>query len=175
MPSEYMANILPPADYKKVRNEYRARFLLVGSIIVFASASFVIAALVPSEIAVATYEVPSVASATTSNATISSDTAAIKHTQALLTILAPATTTPSLDPLSFALAARPAGVSIATISYSVTNHTISIDGHANTPAETDAYRAALQNVPAFTNVSVPVGALLGEQGGGFTITIKGHF
>jgi hypothetical protein len=170
-----MTNILPPSADKRLRSEYRARFLLVGSIVLIVCAAFFLFAMAPAEIALFTAIPVPVTSTQDSNTNAPSDAGVIKHAKLLVGVLAPFTATTSLDELSAVLSARAAGISIESISYNVTGKTITINGTANSPNAVNAYHLALQSDPRFTNVSVPIGALLGEQNGGFTMTVSGTF
>ena len=48
-------------------------------------------------------------------------------------------------------------------------------GSADTTGGISAYRAALAADAAFASVSVPVGALVGTEGGRFSVTLSGTF
>jgi hypothetical protein len=170
-----MTNVLPPIADKRLKAEYRARFLLIGSMILLVSAICFLGALAPAEIALMTAPAVPVVAAQGSAADLKNDQAAITNTKALLAALQPITATSSLNALAAALSARPSGISINRISYNVTTNTITLVGTANTPDSVNAYHVALQNDPRFTNVSVPIGALLGEEDGSFTMTISGNF
>jgi hypothetical protein len=98
--------------------------------------------------------------------------------QLLLTQLHPllsATTSPS-GAVAFALASRPSGVTIERISYTSGDEgSLIIVGTALARELIEAFRAALSADPHFSDVSVPVGDLIGVGGGHFSITLSGAF
>jgi type IV pilus assembly PilN-like protein len=166
-----MSNLLPAASQKDIRAEMRARFLFAFSLVVFCGAVLCALALIPAEVSLLFYAPPPTQVAQ-HNIDIAADNAAVAHTNALLTAMQPFATSSSLDDISEALSKLGTGVSVNDISYNVIEHSLSLAGKAQTPDEVNALRQALQADPTFTNVSVPVSALLGSQGGGFTITMN---
>jgi hypothetical protein len=166
-----MANVLPLQEYRRLRKEMHARFLIVGSLVLFVCALAVVAAFLPAEIAIATSATSVSAPSRDVPSDPQSDRTAIQSAQSLLAALSPVTATSSLDSLAAALSARPSGIEIDAISYSVADRTIALTGKAPAPGDVDSYRAALAKDPHFTSVSVPVDALIGEQDGSFTMTL----
>jgi len=169
-----MTNVIPSEEYKRVRREYRARFLFIGSLALLLCALFTAAALIPAEITLRTLApAPNPAGAAPGNT--AADTTAIKNSQGLLTAVSSLSATSSLNAIGDALSARPPGISIVEISYDISGHVITLSGTAANPEDVNAYRMALQKNPEFESVSVPVQALLGTQNGAFTMTLGGNF
>ncbi|HUO50436.1 MAG TPA: hypothetical protein VMU25_02640 [Candidatus Paceibacterota bacterium] len=167
-----MSNLLPPQSQKHMRIEYRARFLLVAALVILGCAALALLALVPAEIAVVKLPSPE-ATSTQSTTDAKADRAVLAQAQGLLHILGPIAATPSFDPIADVLSERGSGITIRALSYSIANHTIVLLGSADSPDHLNAFRAVLQADSHFSNVSVPVNALLGtEQNGGFTISMK---
>jgi hypothetical protein len=169
-----MANVLPSPEYRRLRSEVRARFLLVGSFVLLVCALGVLCAFLPAEIAIATAAMPASVPAQSVPSDPQSDRAAIQSAQSLLTALSPVMATSSLQELAAALSARQSGITIDAIVYSISTKTITLTGNAAAPGEVDSYRAALAKDGHFSSVSVPVAALIGEQNGGFTMTLGVH-
>lgn len=165
-------NLLPPASMKKMRADFRARFVLAGAAILLACALIYSLALVPAEISVIAFKQPATPASPQAGASFQSDSAALAQTNALLSAIAPFTATSSLGAIQSALADRSAGITFTAMTYSAVQRTLSISGHAATPGDLNAFREALGNDPAFKNVSVPVSALLGSQSGSFTVTMN---
>jgi len=155
-----------------MKAEFRSRFLLATALVLFVSASFFIIALTPAALAIASFAPAASQDLSPQSGDAKADSAAVAHTKALLTSLQPVSATSSLDALLAALSQRGEGVHVDNISYSVTQQSIAIAGHADTPGDVNTFQQALQSDLRFSNVSVPVSALLGSQGGGFTITMK---
>jgi len=149
----------------------RARFLLAFSLVVFCGAALCALALTPAEVSLLFYSSPPTQAAQ-QNINVPADTAAVAHTKALLVAMQPFATSSSLSDISEALSKLGTGVTVNDISYTAPNHSLSLGGEAQTPDDVNALRQALQADPTFSNVSVPVSALLGSQGGGFTITMN---
>jgi Tfp pilus assembly protein PilN len=167
-----MSNLLPPQAQKRMRAQFRARFLLVFSLVLLISAILFALALLPAEASLLSFASPDVQQNAQNNTTLAADSAALVHTKALLAQLAPMNATSSLDALAAALSQTGPGITIDDIEYSVSGQTISLAGHAQTPDEVNTFNEALQSDLRFGNVSVPVSALLGSQDGSFTITMK---
>jgi Tfp pilus assembly protein PilN len=155
-----------------MRAQYRARLLLVFSLVLLAGALFFALALAPAEASLLSFTSPTVQQNTQTNATLAADSAALTRAKALLTQLAPMDATSSLDALAAALSRAGTGITVDDIQYSVSGRSISLAGHAQTPDEVNTFNEALQSDPRFTGVSVPVSALLGSENGSFTITMK---
>lgn len=107
-----------------------------------------------------------------------SDRTEIARAQSLLQVLGPliAATTSPTKAISLALGRKGGGVRIDHITFtSGEPDTITISGFAETPVKIDTYRKALAAEAFFKNVSVPVGDLVGAQGGRFSMTLQGNF
>ena len=165
-------NLLPPASMKRMRAEYRARFVLAGASILLACALIFSLALVPAEVAVVAFAPSARSSSSQESADLKADTTALAQTKSLLAALAPFTATSSLSSVLSALSDRSTGIAFTGISYSTVQKTVSLSGHADTPEDLNAFRQTLQSDPEFQNVSVPVSALVGSQSGSFTITMN---
>ena len=157
---------------------YRARFIIAGALVALAVAALSVLALLPSYLALTIAAGASPAGVISPNASVQADRDAIQQTQSLFNTLSPlvsSTTTPT-DALTAALTARPNGVSVDHFTYAAGSPgALMIFGSGDTPGDINAYRAALANDPHFTNVSVPVGDLVGAAGGQFSITASGNF
>ncbi len=164
-------NLLPPDAQKKIRRDIRARFLLAFSLVLLTSALLSALALVPAEVALAFFSPPATRT-TPQTADVSQDAAIIKQTKGLVAVMQPFTATTSLDNLVAALSQVGVGITVSDISYSVSGHSLTLAGHAQTPSDVNTFRQNLQSDLRFTNVSVPVSALLGSQAGDYTITMK---
>lgn len=163
-------NLLPSASQKRVRSELRARFLLGLSAVLLSCAALFALALVPAEASLVFFSPPQMQTSPGSGDT-AQDNTAIAHTQALLTATQPFAATSSLDDVLAALSQQGPGIKIDDISYSITQKTLSISGQAQAPSDVNTFRENLETDLRFQNVSVPVSALLGSQGGSFTITM----
>jgi hypothetical protein len=174
-----MANVIPEKMRRDVEHFERARFILTGSVVALVCAGVAFLLLIPSYLAIM-LDTRSAAPAFTvvSPAQKASDAAAIAHTNVLLTVLAPtvaASSTPT-DTIQEALSLRPSGVRIDQIIYSAgTPSTLMLTGSADTNSEINAYQTALSADRRFASVSIPVGALVGTDGGRFSITLSGTF
>lgn len=164
-------NLLPAASQKKMRRELRARFFLAFSLVVLGGAALSALALAPAEASILLFSPPS-SQAAEGAGNPSEDTAAAGQTKSLLAAVQPFIATSSLDDVLAALSQQGPGIRINDISYSPVARTIAIAGTASAPSNINTFRQDLQSDLRFTNVSVPVAALLGSQNGDFTITMK---
>lgn len=164
-------NLLPAVPQQAIRKEIRARFLLAFSLVFLGAAMIAALALAPAEVSLVFFSPPS-AQSPQGNANPTEDSAAITQTKALLAAVQPFESTSSLEEISQALSSAGAGISINDISYTESSESLTIGGTAQTPDEVNALRQSLQQDSAFSNVSVPVSALLGSQNGDFTITMN---
>lgn len=169
-----MANVLPIEEKKRVMRAARSRFVLTASLALLISAAIALASLLPALISVRLAK-----SAIPEEAPLSGEARddQAKHARALAltTAISPivlATTTPSASVVA-ALSARPAGVSVTSVSYS--KGRLLITGTSRDRQAVNDYREALETDARFTSVSVPVAALIGTQDGRFTITLGGSF
>ncbi len=172
-----MSNILPVEAKQSVWNMYRARFIIAGSLFVIVAAVLAILALLPSYLVLATSADGSSQASALANASVQADGAAIAQGKSLLATLSPlvsATTTPT-DAIAAALALRPAGISVNHLTYTAGRPGTLVIVGTGSPAGISAYNQALTVDPLFTNVSVPIGDLVGAQGGQFSITASGNF
>jgi hypothetical protein len=100
------------------------------------------------------------------------------NAKALLSELSPlvsASTTPTAV-ITEALSLRPPGITVDEISYTSGNPaSLMLVGSAATNGAISAYKTALASDALFTSVSVPVGALVGTDGGRFSMTLSGDF
>jgi Tfp pilus assembly protein PilN len=171
-----MANVIPREGLSKMQKRNSARFLLLGSFIFATAAVIAILAILPAYVSVriARAAVDSAMQDSTS-AGMGTEQAAAVRTQTLITNLTPianATSSPT-DTLSVALSLRPAGISITTITYTGgSKSSILLTGTSERREAVTAFRDALQASGRFSNVAVPVAALVGTQEGRFTITLS---
>lgn len=169
-----MTNVLPPERQRDVWGTYRARFIFAGSAFGLALALLAYLSLLPSYLALRADEraVPPSGPGPGS----SRDQADITRAQGLLAALKPAvdaTTTPS-EVLQSAIAHRPRGILVDHITYASPG-TIVVSGVAQSRESISEYKKALLADPRFKSVSVPVGDLVGAEGGRFSITLSGNY
>ncbi|MCR4325450.1 MAG: hypothetical protein NUV59_01440 [Patescibacteria group bacterium] len=173
-----MSNVIPQDAKKRLGRVYRARLILSGSLIVIAVATLSSLALLPSYLALRTNtaEPESAKIASTSE-----DLSAIARTQTLLSVLRPftasvtSTTTPH-GIISLALSLKESGIHVDHIIYaSGQQNSVTFSGTADAPSYIAEYRRALEETPPFTSADVPLGDLVGAQGGRFSMTLKGDF
>jgi hypothetical protein len=164
-----MSNLLPLPRAKHVWAVHRAHFVFVTALVFFALAILGALALLPSYLAVA-FAAPGDPSASAQGEAF--DASTLTRSQAIVRTLTSsfATTSPS-EAIAAALAARTAGTSITHITYTQNTREIAIDG-TGTRASISAYRDALSRNPRFGAVSIPVAALVGNEGGNFSITLR---
>lgn len=173
-----MANVIPPDLQKNMRANVRARFMLTSAFVALVCAALVLLMLLPSYAALVQGDSKTSGVAPISASQQALDKAALGQANALLAQLSPiahATTTPSMA-VSEALSLRPKGVSVNQVMYTAgTPATLVVIGTAGASSEISAYRNALASSTVFTSATVPVGALIGADGGSFSITLSGHF
>ena len=155
-----------------MKAEFRSRFLLIASLVILACALLFILALVPAFAAVASFAPATSHVVSQEGGDVAADSAAIAHTKALLAALSPLSATSSLDAILAALSQSGKGIQVDNISYSVSQRSLALAGHADTPGDVNTFQQALQSDLRFSDISVPVSALLGSQNGSFTITMK---
>ena len=173
-----MTNLLPEKAQRVVWSGVRARFVMTGALLMIAAAGLAVLALAP------TYAVFAFASAASAAPSVSrpaldpSDVTNIAHTQGLVSQLLPlvsATTSPT-DAITLALSKLSRGVKVDHITYTPGHPTsLMLVGTADTREAINAYRDALLTDKHFGSVTVPVGALVGADGGRFTVTLTGAF
>jgi len=175
-----MSNLLPEKSHQKIHSEYRARFLLAGASLAIGAAVFAALALLPS-FGVLIMSRPGALARANQAQQDKQDGADISQTKSLMTALAPvaAASSSATTALIDALSEKPAGVHIDNAVYNAptqgSQSTIAIGGVADNRASMDKYRTTLQSDPLFSSVKLPVGDLLGSQGGRFTVTLTGNF
>lgn len=156
---------------------YRSRFVMVTGLALLGIALFAAASLIPSYVAVeaAGGEEEVVSPEVTAEREIAFS---LEYAQGLVRELKPtllATSSP-LDVVGSALSMRPAGVKVTRIMYVAGDGEGRITFIGSAPREqVSAYRDALTKSGLFSGVAVPVGALVGSEGGGFSIVMIGAF
>lgn len=149
--------------------------MLVGAGVIAAAALVAILAIMPAYISVRIARASVETASSPSDGPASADQEAAVRTQKLITSLAPvanATTSPT-GALAAALAEKPAGLSITSITYASDKSTLVLSGTASRREAVSALRDALEATGRFSSVAVPVAALVGAQEGRFTITLTG--
>lgn len=169
-----MTNVLPQETQREVWSMYRARFTLAGSAVALTVALLTYLSLLPSYLALHADE--NAFSEPASVGVGTRDQADIVRTQSLLSALKPllaGTTTPS-EVIQSALLLRPRGVVVDHITYT-SGGTIVLSGVTPSREGINAYKNALLSDSHFKSVSVPVGDLVGAEGGRFSVTLSGVF
>lgn len=152
----------------------RSRFVLTTALVLLLGATIATASLIPAFISVR-LAIQGLPESTPLSQTAQEDQEKNTRALALVAALSPitnATSTPS-EALTAALTAKPAGVSITSMTYSA-GKLVLAGGSGNRQA-VNAYREALEADATFSSVTVPVAALVGSQDGRFTITLTGAF
>jgi hypothetical protein len=174
-----MTNLLPLEAKKRIWHGYLARFLAAAACALFALAILFALALTPSYAAIL-LNAPDSGQATEATTT-QSEVNTIARTQTLVRQLLPilaGTTTPSSVALAAALSDLPEGATLDQISYAVDAKggvQLTLSGNASRE-KIAAYKTALSSDPLFSNVFVPVAALVGSEDGTFSVTLNvtGH-
>lgn len=158
-----------------------ARFVLAASLVALICAVVAFLSLLPSYLSIQFSMPPTSDALAKVPVGGSADSAEIAQAQALTNQLGPllqSSTTPA-QVIQSALTQKPNGVSIDHLTFSESNGggggQITLSGIAKQPSDISAYRDSLSKDPNFSNVSVPVGALVGSSAGRFTITLSGQF
>jgi hypothetical protein len=170
-----MANVIPREGLSKIRKRNSARFILVASGMIAAAALLAILAIMPAYVSIRVARAAAEAGVHEAGEAASEDQDEAIRTQRLILTLTPianATTSP-ISALSAALAEKPAGLSITSISYASDKSTILLAGTATRREAVSALRDTLEATKRFSSVTVPVAALVGAQEGRFTITLTG--
>jgi hypothetical protein len=173
-----MSNLLPEKAQRYVWKGIRARFILAGSFLLIATAVLCVLVLAPSyavfAFATAGGAQPPALRPVLDPSEISDISRAQGFVKELLPLVS-GTTTPT-SAISQALAKLPRGVKIDHVTYTPgTPATIMLVGVAETREAINVFRDALTAASGFRSVSVPVGALVGADGGRFTVTLTGNF
>jgi len=155
---------------------YRARLVLVTSLVLLGLAAIGGLVLLPSYFALK-IAAPPLAETTPLETGAPDDALVVERAQFLVrevTGVLGATSSPSATVLS-ALALKPVGITISRVLYqSDTTGQITISGVGGREA-VSAYRDALTKSGTYASVAVPAGALVGSQGGSFSIVLRGAF
>src|SRR5262249_47284766 len=161
----YMANLLPFGYQRMLRRALWARFVVAGSAVAILCALVAFLALLPSyfSVRIGLSGVPG--APLPAAVASSSDQASLHSLRTLTQLFAPlvaATTTPT-DAIGVALAARPSGIALDTITYTrdATGAAgqLVLSGSAENADAIAAYQRALSDDSRFSGVAVPVGAL----------------
>ena len=174
-----MANLIPEKIRREMRGHAQARFILSTAVVAFVVAAIASLLLLPSYVMFSVHgPMRAGIGVSLSQRDRTADQAAVTHTNAAITLLLPLinASSTSIDTIQQAVSVRPVGVRIDGILYTKgTPASLMIVGSADTPSLVSAYRTALAGNPIFDSVTVPVGALVGTDGGRFSITISGNF
>ena len=170
-----MSNVIPPTGQVLIKRMYRSRFIITGSLVLIASACMALLALSPSYVALHVNASPS--SSAAAQRITESDRTDLAKAEALLSAVGPllSSTTSPTHVVSEMLSLKVPGLRIDHINYTSGDIAVmTISGSADAPARIDAYRKALASQTLFSNVSVPVGDLVGAPGGRFSMTLQLH-
>ena len=180
-----MSNILPSDTQKEMLRFYRARFILTGSLVFLVGAFLSMLALLPGTLIIkldhaALGELSGATPPSEAGSGVESERAEILRANALVEQLSTVSSPPHvLEALRAALDARPLGTYVEDIQYTAgalgAGGTLIISGNAANRTSINNYRAALADDPRFSSVSLPVGALVGAEGGRYSITLTGQF
>lgn len=174
-----MANLIPETIRREMRGHSQARFILSTAVLALVVAAIASLLLLPSYVMLSVHgPMRTGVGPTLSQADRTADQAAVTHTNAAISLLLPLinASSTSMGTIQQAVSLRPVGVRIDGISYiKGTPASLMIVGSAGSPSLVSAYRTALAANPIFDSVTVPVGALVGTDGGRFSITISGTF
>lgn len=171
-----MTNILPVDTQKKVWRMYRSRFVIAIALVSLILSAIATLALVPGYLVMLIAAPPVNEVSIPQDAVVVDDTAALSKAQGLVQALLPivnSTTSPS-EIITSTLINKPRGITIEHVSYvSGKSAQLTIVGSGNRDSISE-YRDVLSKNSYFTNVSVPVGAFV-SQDGRFTISLSGNF
>ncbi len=178
-----MSNLLPKEKLQIELSRFKNRLLLVGALAFLVTAVLSALMLIPSHVALKIeYRNPEQQSADTAGATPAAITEQTSErndlirAQALLLYVQTfvSTTTSPTEAINAALALRPQDVRVERISFiSGGNGTMTISGVSQARESISGYKDALSKSGRFNSATVPVGALIGTEGGKFTITLSG--
>ena len=177
-----MSNVLPKEALQAEWNKFRNRAVLVGALVLLGTAALSALTLLPAHVALEVEKTIAAGDSAAESAAPSgadqqakSERSDVARARALLDGITPvvsATSSPT-EVISAALAVRPSGVRIERITLvSGDKRTITIDGVSRGREDINQYKEALSKSGRFKSVSVPVGALVGAEGGKFTITLS---
>jgi hypothetical protein len=168
-----MTNLLPPEEQHRIEVMYLGRFIFVGGLVLMVSAIIAAILLAPNFVILASSQAAlerRVISPVSASSSI--EKSQLLRAKTLLDVLSTTTViarAPS-KAITRVLSYKPAGVTISHIIY--TTGSIILQGTAG-HAAVDAYHHALSADPTFTNITVPVGSLVGNAQD-FSITIIGN-
>lgn len=175
-----MSNVLPLSARNTILRDTQARVIAVSSIVIAVAACVAILALTPafltSAIPLLSDEAPT--SLDESAALYDESLKESARTRVAIAALVPfATEKKSVQKIMARLyALRPDGVEIERMQYqSGATGQITITGLSEAREPVNDFRTALVGEGVFTNVSVPVAALVGALDGRFTMTLSGDF
>lgn len=179
-----MSNVLPEKSLRAVWNRFRDRMVLTGALVFFGVAVLSGLALLPAYI-VLQVEQKSLAQQDILDSAMSNlnprDKAEqndIVRAQSFLARITPfiSATSSTTKIIETALALRPKGVRINGVSITDQNRRkITVEGVAPGREEINRYRETLLTSGHFNSVSIPVGTLVGVEGGKFTITLTSAY
>jgi hypothetical protein len=178
-----MTNVLPQEILQVGRRRFNSRFLLVGALVFLGTAALSALALLPSHVALQSgytnqgqQDAVTVVVTRVANDQQTSDRNDVIRAQTLLLNVqsfVSATISPT-DAITTALSLRPKNVLIDRISFMTGGEgTITISGSSQARESISKYRDALAGSGRFKSATVPVSALVGTEGGKFTITLSG--
>jgi hypothetical protein len=174
-----MTNVLPLLEKKRLRQTVVSRIVIVASLACVVVGMVGMLALVPAYVSV---HVPRVALANLSNANANATSSADRDTVARFKLLVKelAGLVDERQSLGRALALldehRPKGVALDMLYYrSGSPGTLVVSGSVSKRDLVGEYRVALEKAAFFTDISVPVAALVGTSAGSFTMTLTGNF
>jgi len=169
-----MSNVLPFEETKRLKRRLRTRFILLGALIILASALVAMLALAPAFVSVQFGKAAFQKAESEISAQMRDDQAKQARALVLIGALAPvvqATSSSPTEMISFAIGLKPQGMSITNISYKKAE--IVLSGVASNRLAVNDFREALTKSGRFKSVVVPVAALVGAQEGRFTVTLSG--
>ncbi len=172
-----MTNVLPLLDKKSLRQNVVSRIVIVAALALTIVGVVGALALVPAYVSV---HLPrtALANLTSTSATSSDDRATVARFKLLVKELAPLVDErPSLGrALALLDEHRPKGVVLDMMYYrSGSPGTLVVSGSVSKRDLVGEYRTALEKAAFFTDISVPVAALVGTSAGSFTMTLTGDF
>jgi hypothetical protein len=170
-----MTNVLPLDAQKDLWRIHRSRFIAAGALVCLSLAIAAAAGLVPSFAALES-QAPSPATVASAK-TAAEDLKLLKKAQLEMSAAAPFLEKNShpVEVLQKVIALRPKGVSIDGLKFSAgMPGQIVVEGAASRE-QLSAFKTALLSDTTFATVSVPVGALVGNDGSRYSITLTGSF
>lgn len=172
-----MSNVLTLEEKKNRDQKARARTVLCGALMCALAAGVACLALLPTLISIQVARASLNAPSSDEVATARSDQEQALRTQgrvaALKSLMSATSSAPAA--LAMALSLQPAGISITSATYQAGRHEIVLSGNSQNREVLNSFRDELRGSGTFTGVTVPVAALVGTQGGRFTITLTGTF